>query len=242
MTNFVLAHGAWSSAWAWRKMRPRLRAAGHALWAESLTGLGARAHLSGPEICLETHIADVLGQLHMEDLTDVVLIGHSYGGMVATGVADRARDRVARLIYLDAFAPEDGQSAFDISAPENRVRMEGLVESQGSGWRIPPNPMPPDTAPEDVAFAAPRRVHQPVDCFRQKLAMQGGPLTLPIDYIYCTMPGPGDGFRRFYDAAPARGWGRHLLEASHNPHITCPDALTTLLLGITADTGGADHV
>lgn len=232
MTDFVLAHGAWSSAWAWRKMRPRLRAAGHELWAESLTGLGARAHLAGPHVTLETHIADVLGQLHMEDLRDAVLIGHSYGGMVATGVADRARDRVRRLIYLDAFAPEDGESAFDISAPENCARMEGLIASQGEGWRIPPNPMPPDTAAEDVAFAAPRRLHQPAECFRQPLRMQGGPLTLPIDYIYCTKSGPGDGFRRFRDKADASGWGRHDLDASHNPHITVPDALTDLLLRI----------
>jgi len=232
MTNFVLAHGAWSSAWAWRKMRPRLRAAGHELYAESLTGLGARAHMSGPEVGLETHIADVLGQLTMEDLTDVVLIGHSYGGMVATGVADRARDRVRRLIYLDAFAPEDGDSAFDISAPENRARMEGLIASQGDGWCIPPNPMPPDTSAEDAAFAAPRRLPQPAECFRQPLRMTGGPLSLPIDYIYCTIPGPGDGFRQFYDKAGDHGWGRHQIEASHNPHITAPDALTDLLLRI----------
>src|SRR5436189_6336429 len=86
MAAFVVAHGAWSSAWAWRKMRPLMRAAGHELWTPSYTGLGERAHLASPAVGLDTHIQDVVGALEMEDLRDVVLIGHSYGGMVATGV------------------------------------------------------------------------------------------------------------------------------------------------------------
>ena len=106
MAVFVVAHGAWSAAWAWKKMRPLLRAAGHELWTPTYTGLGERAHLASPAIDLDTHIADVIGMLEMEDLRDVVLIAHSYGGMVATGVADRVRERIAQLVYLDAFVPE----------------------------------------------------------------------------------------------------------------------------------------
>jgi pimeloyl-ACP methyl ester carboxylesterase len=234
MATFVLAHGAWSSAWAWRKMRPRLRAAGHDLVAPSLTGLGARHHLAAPGIDLATHIQDVVAQVEMEDLRDVILIGHSYGGMVATGVADRARARVARLVYLDAFAPEDGCSAFDLMPPERAAAMEARIAAEGDGWRLPPNPMPPDTDPADAAFAAPRRFDQPANTFRQKLALTGGPLTVPTHYVYCTLPGPGDGFRRFRDAAPGRGWTVHDLEASHNPHITAPDALMALLAAIAA--------
>ena len=109
MAVIVLAHGAWSSAWAWKRVRPLMVAAGHEFFAPSYTGLGERAHLARPENDLETHIQDVVGVLKFEDLRSVVLIGHSYGGMVATGVADRARDRVAQLIYLDAFVPDDGQ-------------------------------------------------------------------------------------------------------------------------------------
>ena len=99
VTVFVVAHGAWSAAWAWKKMRPLPRAAGHELWTPTYTGLGERAHLASPTVDLDTHIADVIGVLEMEDLRDVVLIAHSYGGMVATGVADRAREahRAARL-------------------------------------------------------------------------------------------------------------------------------------------------
>jgi pimeloyl-ACP methyl ester carboxylesterase len=105
----VLAHGAWSAAWAWKKVRPLIAAAGHHFFAPTYTGLGERAHLASPSNDLETHIQDVLGVLQFEDLREVILIGHSYGGMVATGVADRAPDRIARLIYLDAFVPSHGK-------------------------------------------------------------------------------------------------------------------------------------
>ena len=149
VTTFVVAHGAWSSAWAWKKMRPLMRAAGHELWTPSYTGLGERAHLASPAVDLDTHIQDVVGAIEMEDLRDIVLIGHSYGGMVATGVADRVRGRIAQLIYLDAFAPRNGQSVFDLQPPEARERMRELARTSGEGWRLPPNPMPPDTPAAD---------------------------------------------------------------------------------------------
>ena len=118
MATFVVAHGAWSAGWAWKKMRPRLRERGHELWTPTYTGLGERAHLATPDITLDTHIQDVCGLLVMEDLRDVILVGHSYGGMVATGVADRETARIARLVYLDAFVPRDGQSVLDLQPPE----------------------------------------------------------------------------------------------------------------------------
>jgi pimeloyl-ACP methyl ester carboxylesterase len=238
MTDFLIAHGAWSSGWAWRKMRPLIRGAGHELWTPTFTGLGERAHLGHEGVDLDHHIRDVLAVIEMEDLRDLVLIGHSYGGMVATGVADRARDRISRLIYLDAFAPEDGESLMDLAPAQNRERFERLIAEEGDGWRIPPNPMPPDTDEADRAWAAPRRLPQPAGTFRQKLKITGGPLTVPIDYIYCLIPSPGDGFRPFAEKARERGWGLHELDASHNPHLTVPETLTELLLA-TAH-GGAE--
>src|SRR5258708_20593274 len=113
--TLLVCHGAWSAGWAWKKMHPLMQAAGHRLVTPSYTGLGERAHLAHPSIDLETHIQDTLNVIRYEDLRDVVLIGHSYGGMVATGVADRARDRVTQLIYIDAFVPRDGQSLFDLN-------------------------------------------------------------------------------------------------------------------------------
>ena len=113
MATFVVAHGAWSAGWAWKKMHPLMAARGHRLITPTFTGLGERGHLSRPDIDLDTHIADILGVLAFEDLTNVSLIGHSYGGMVATGVADRARARTAQLIYLDAFVPDDGDGVVE---------------------------------------------------------------------------------------------------------------------------------
>ena len=114
MATFLVAHGAWSSGWAWKKVRPLLRERGHELVTPSYTGLGERAHLATPTVGLETHIRDILNVLFYEGLSDVVLIGHSDGGMVATGVADRAPERPRHLLYLDAFVPRDGRSLFDL--------------------------------------------------------------------------------------------------------------------------------
>jgi pimeloyl-ACP methyl ester carboxylesterase len=226
MATFLVCHGAWSAGWVWKKMRPLMRARGHELFTPTYTGVGERAHLANAGIDLETHIADILGVLEMEDLNGVNLIGHSYGGMVATGVADRARARIAKLIYLDAFAPEDGDSLLSLLAPEQRAQRQ--VNPDG-GWRIPPMPMPPDTPADDVAWCMPRRMPQPAKTFEQKLTLQNGPLTLPRHYIYCTRIAPGDRFRRFLERARREGWGNDEIDASHNPHVTCPEVLMGLL-------------
>src|SRR5712692_535526 len=143
--TFLVCHGAWSAGWAWKKMHPLMAAAGHRLITPTYTGVGEREHLANPSIDLEMHIHDILNVIKYEDLRDIMLIGHSYGGMVATGVADRARDRIAQLIYLDAFVPKDGQCAFDLQTAETRNRIRELARTAGEGWRIPPNPLPPDT-------------------------------------------------------------------------------------------------
>ena len=230
MATFVVAHGAWSAGWVWKKMHSLMVARSHRLVRPTYTGLGERAHLANPDIDLETHIADMLGVLEMEDLTGVNLIGHSYGGMVATGVADRARNRVSQLIYLDAFAPQDGDSVMNLLPSEERAQRQ----PGGDGWRIAPMTMPPDTPAEDVAWCAPRRVPQPAQTFQQKLHLQNGPLTLRRHYIYCTRHPPGDRFRPFYERAKREGWGTSEIDASHNPHVTCPEVLSDLLSRIAA--------
>jgi pimeloyl-ACP methyl ester carboxylesterase len=228
MATFLVAHGAWSAGWAWKKMRPLLRARGHELFTPTHTGLGERSHLASPEIDLETHIADILGVLHFEDLKGVVLIGHSYGGMVATGVADQARERIAKLVYLDAHVPGDGQSLFDLN-PDRRQAMTEAARKTGDGWKLPANPMPADTAEADQAWAVPRRMTQPIRTFDQKLRFRNGELKLPRHYIYCTRCPPDDRFRQFYERAKREGWGHDEIDASHNPHITAPEVLTGLL-------------
>ena len=126
--TFLVCHGAWSAGWAWKKMHPLMQAAGHRLVTPTYTGLGERAHLANLSIDLDSHIEDVLNVIKYEDLRDIVLVGHSYGGMVATGVADRARDKVKQLIYVDAFVPGDGQSLLDLNQVAV-LRMQELAKS-----------------------------------------------------------------------------------------------------------------
>ncbi len=230
MATFLVCHGAWSAAWAWKKVRPLLRAAGHEIFTPTYTGLGERAHQASRSINLETHIADVLAVIDCEDLRDFVLVGHSYGGMVATGVADRVPDRVSKLVYLDAFVPGDGQSLFDFLPPEERARRQQGAASGGDGWLLPPNPPPPDTSPEDVAWITPRRRWQPIGCFNQPLHLKNPNAVRSRSYIYCTRLGPGDPFGQFAKrlrSDPA--WQFHEIDASHSPNITAPEALAGLL-------------
>jgi pimeloyl-ACP methyl ester carboxylesterase len=234
MATVVLAHGAWSAAWAWKKMRPLFRAAGHDFFSPTYTGLSERAHLARPEIDLSTHVQDVQAVLEVEDLTDVTLLGHSYGGMVATGVADRAAGRIARVVYLDAFAPKDGQSLFDLLGPKGEAHMRAGATKDGDGWKLPLNPMPPDTSPEDSAWAVPKRRPQPIKTFEDKIKLTSGKFP-PRHYIYAKTAGPGDVFRQFAERAKSEaGWKYWEIDASHNPHITCPDVLMKLLIQIMA--------
>ena len=234
--TFLVCHGAWSAGWAWKKMHPLMQAAGHRLVTPSYTGLGERAHLANPSIDLETHIADVLNVITYEDLRNVVLLGHSYGGMVATGVADRTRDRVTQLIYLDAFVPRDGQSLFDLNESGRQHLQEAA--KKGDGWRVPPMQTPPDTSPADVEWLATRRVQMPIKCFETKLKFQNGEPALPRSYIYATRVSPVDAFGPF--AARARsapGWRFDEIDASHSPHVTAPESLMALLEKIVAERG-----
>jgi len=198
------------------------------------TGLGERAHLASPEFGLETHVQDVLGVLHYEDLSDVILLGHSYGGMVATVTADRAPERIRRLAYLDAFAPRDGQSLLDLVGAEERARRLALVDAEGDGWRMLPTPPPPDTSAEDLAWIGPRRVPLAVKSFQQPAKLSGAVDSLPKSYIYCTKARPGDVFRQFRERAQKEGWQVFDIEASHSPNVTAPDALAGILESIAA--------
>ena len=135
-TTFVLVHGAWHGGWCYARVAALLRARGHTVFTPTLTGQGERAHLLSGSINLSTHIEDVLGVFRFERLDGVVLAGHSYGGMVITGVADRIAEKIKALAYLDAFIPEDGQSLFDINIPANTQRFLDNAGENG-GLAVP---------------------------------------------------------------------------------------------------------
>jgi pimeloyl-ACP methyl ester carboxylesterase len=231
--TFLVCHGAWSAGWVWKKMHPLMQAAGYRLITPTYTGLGERAHLAHRGLDLEAHIRDMLNVISYEDLRDVVLVGHSYGGMVATGVADRVRERIAQLIYLDAFVPRDGQSLFDLNEPVIETMRE--LARDADGWRIPPMPTPPDTSPEDVEWLTARRVDMPIKCFEQKLKLQHGETTLPRSYIYATRTTQADTFGQFARRTRNEaGWRYFEIDASHSPNVTAPEALMTLLQEIVS--------
>lgn len=228
MAVFVVAHGAWSSGWAWRTMRPLLRAAGHEIFTPSYTGLGEREHLASRAVNLTLHITDIVNVLEFEDLRDVVVIGHSFGGVVASGVADRSRDRVARVIYVDAFVPENGQSLMDLVPAAARDAMRNGVHLAGDGWRVPPRDMPPNTPQQIRDWAMPRRVAHPIAAFEEPLRLSGEPLP-PRAYIYCQRIDSDDSFGPFAARARREAWPYAEIDASHDPHITAPQELCGLL-------------
>ncbi len=172
---FVLVHGGGHGGWCWQRVAPRLRAAGHEVFTPTLTGLGERAHLLHPGIDLDLHIADVVGVLRYEDLRDVILVGHSYGGMVITGVADRAHDRIGHLVYLDAAHPASGESLVDVSGgmmalarSDSRV-VDGVelvlwpIADAGMFYGV--------TDPDDLAWMQDKLTPHPWKCFEQALRL-----------------------------------------------------------------------
>ncbi len=238
MATFVIVHGAWSGPHAWRWVRPLLREAGHDVFTPALTGLGERAHLADRRTGLDTHIEDVTAVLHYEDLRDVVLVGHSYGGMVITGVADRAGERIGRLVYLDADVPLAGESELDLVPPEERRQYEDAAQQRGDGWLIPPpfpDVLPPDTDPK-VVWAVARMVPHPLRTLTQPLQLTHASAAQPSrTYILCT-EGKEEAELPPY-VRRVRGdpnWRLIELPAGHSSHVTAPERLADTLLGLVA--------
>lgn len=229
MAKFVLVHGAWVGSLIWRPIAHSLRAAGHEVYTPTLTGLGERRHLLRRDIDLGTHIQDVLGVLDYEDLCDVVLVGHSYGGMVVTGVADAVPEKIASLVYLDAFVPQSGQSLFSL-LPADMPQPEA---ASGSDWLAPPLPVEAfgEPSPAVREFAARKTQSQPIACFTQPLVLAGGIERITRKtYIYCNDPSPTT-FTPFYERVKnATGWTVHTLPCTHLVQMDMPEELTALLL------------
>jgi len=226
VANFVLVHGAWHGGWCWRFVRPLLK--GHAVFTPSLTGLGERKHLARPDINLETHIADVVSLLEMEDLSDVILVGHSYGGMVVTGAADRVPARIARLVYLDAFVPEDGKCLLDYVVPERAARMREEGEKAGS-VAPPPLSLWGVTEQKHIDFIRPREARHPFGTMVQKIKLEGNTDRLAKTFIYCSSPATGsfDQFAAKYRDAPS--WKFYQLATGHDAMILMPERTAELL-------------
>ena len=235
MATFVIVHGAWSGAHAWRWIRPLLRGDGREVFTPSLTGLGERAHLASPEVDLETHVRDVVGTLEFEDLRDVILVGHSYGGAVITGVADRLPRRVAQLVYLDAEVPRDGEAEMDLLAPDERSAYEEAAKLHGEGWRIPPplpDPLPPGLDP-DVQWAMSRMVPQPLRTFTQPLRLTAAAPPSRRTYVLHTEGKEGQELPTYVQRIRVTtDWRFVELAAGHAAHVIALRQLANLLIGL----------
>jgi pimeloyl-ACP methyl ester carboxylesterase len=137
MATYVLVPGAWLGGWAWQPVARQLRSEGHEVYPLTLTGLGERSHLARPEVDLDTHVTDVVNLIRTEDLREVLLVGHSYAGIVVAAAADRLADRVATVVYVDSGPFPDGTAYLDTQEPEARAAVERAVAGQGDGWRLP---------------------------------------------------------------------------------------------------------
>jgi pimeloyl-ACP methyl ester carboxylesterase len=232
VATFVLVHGAWHGGWCWQKVAPPLHAAGHDVLTPTLTGLGERAHLLTPAVDLDTHVQDILGVLQYEDLTDVILVGHSYAGMIVTAVAARTPEWLAGLVYLDAFVPDGEQSVMDMLPPPVADSFRRRAAAEGEGWQLPPPRLEGIgvSDPATLAWATPRLTPQPLTTFEQPVRQDRAAMSLPRAYIYCAAKPQPDSFTDIASRLRnADGWQYAELATGHDAPLTAPDELAALL-------------
>jgi pimeloyl-ACP methyl ester carboxylesterase len=242
MANFVLVHGAWHGGWCYRDTARLLRMQGHAVITPTHTGVGERAHQASESITLETHVRDVLGAIEAEELDDVILCGHSYGGMVITGVADRLPDRVKALVYLDAFVPRHGDSLIrllDAALPPEVAQafiggFRGSAQERHSGMMAPIPAEMFGIKAENRAWVERRCVPQALATFEMPLLMSGGGNDTVAQRVYVLADGwDPSPFRHFAKQCEGQaGWRVVKMPCSHDVMVDMPEALADLLAGL----------
>jgi pimeloyl-ACP methyl ester carboxylesterase len=228
VTDYVLVHGGWRGGWIWKRVRDRLAAAGHRVFTPTFTGLGERAHLLDRDVGLETHIDDVANLLVWEELQDVALVVHSYGGFVGRHVADRMPERLRSLVYLDAFVPDNGKRIQDY-VPD--IKFDEVAAAHGDGWKVPPIPAAVfcDNA-ADIAWVDRQTTRHPLSTLETPARLTGacdevGNIGYILARKYRESP-----FPQFYPRAAERGWWQTELPCGHDVMLDMPDELTALLL------------
>lgn len=231
MSIYVLVHGAWHGGWCWKRVRQALQGQGHQVFTPTLTGVGERSHLLSPQVNLDTHITDVVNLIRWEELSQVVLCGHSYGGCVIRGAADRVSDRIAALIYLDAFVPENGQSLHDLLAPEQRDAQVQGARQMGDGWKVPPITAEAfHVNVRDRDWMNRQCTMQPLATFQQPLRLTGEIARVKnVTFILADGWSPSP-FPSFYQKAKAQGWKTLTMSCGHDVMLDMPQELTRELL------------
>lgn len=238
MATYVLVHGGAHGGWCYQRVARILRSAGHEVYTPTMTGVGERSHLLSPDVDLDLHIQDIVAVLEYEDLRDVILVGHSYGGMVITGVADRATDRVGHIVYLDAATPINGESLVDVAGRSmEAARAAGRV-IDGVELVLFPGNEPLSyygvTDPDDIAWMKSRLTPHPFRCFATPLRLTNEEALwdIPQTHIVCTSTLPSrDPARMAKAAAAGRLWD---IDTGHDLMITEPKAVAELLLRVAS--------
>jgi pimeloyl-ACP methyl ester carboxylesterase len=238
MATFVLVHGAWFGGWCWQKVIPLLEADGHEVYAPTLTGLAERASELSPDVGLETHIQDIVGLLEEKNLYGVILVGHSYGAIVITGVVDAVPERIAHLVYLDTFVPRNGESLADVS-PVVIGLLRKQAQAHGDGWRVDSQGTYGVTTEPDRSWVLSKVTPQPLKTFEQPLHLKNAAIVSakPRTHIDCTGSGFFFSFMRRILARRAlppteAGWRLRQLPTGHCAMITMPRELADLLLEV----------
>ena len=231
MATFVLVHGSWHGGWCWKKLAPRLRAAGHDIYTPTLTGLGERAHLLSPAVNADTHVQDVLGLLEYEELRDVTLVGHSYAGLLLPVIANAAADRLRQLVYLDATQADSGLALFD-RYPQTRAQVAEAVRTVGEGWQVPPPEWDFGITDEaDLRWVRAHLTPQPLAACEQPVHYTRDPRDfLPCTYIAC-IGERAPGGERYPEGARMNYLE---LATGHDAMVTAPGALAEILLAAVA--------
>lgn len=234
MSTYVLVHGAWRGSWIWKRVRRLLQEGGHEVFTPTLTGVADRSHLSSPNVNLDTHITDVTNLIHWEELSDVILCGHSYGGCVVSGAADRVPEQIGALVYLDAFVLENGKCLNDMIPPEVRRERLALVNEVGEGWKLPPIPAEEfNVNLRDRDWVNRQATWQSMDTFEQPLHLTGAINQIKnITYIMASDWSPSP-FPQFYEKAKTRGWKTITIECGHDVMLDRPEELAEQLLAVT---------
>jgi pimeloyl-ACP methyl ester carboxylesterase len=236
--TFVLVHGAWHGGWCWCRVADVLRARGHRVFTPTLTGVGDRAHLFSKDISLQTHVQDILAVVETEELRDFVLVGHSYGGFVISGVADALRERVACCVYLDAGVPPDMSpgasfSWSDKDTPKAREARVKSVREQGKGVALPAPP-PSEfavTKPADVAWLLRHLRPMPVQTYLGTFTFKSaGSKGLKRTFIAGTNPPYASLVPTCNRIRGDNTWSFATIEAGHDSMVTAPDELASLLM------------
>lgn len=234
--TYVLVHGAWHGGWAWDAVRPLLERPGIRVLAPTLKGLAGRQNENGPNVNLDTHIHEVIALLDKEQLRNIVLVGHSYAGMVVTGVCDQRPERIAHVVYLDAFLPESGQSLYDLVPPAARAKARQDTKEKGEGYKA----LPPSAAIWGVTGPALEDINRrmtphPAMTNEQPVVLKrGGPYAVPRrTYIDCTQPSmpPFVPIKARVKTDPR--WNYIAVPAGHEVPLTHPRLVADILAGLS---------